>query len=140
MTLEIIRRAGNRAFPPRINLHTQSFWHALTEGRFLLSRCGTCSRLAFPPRSFCPDCGGTRMEWQEASGEGTLYSLTTVHAGPPQLMAGGPYSGAIIDLAEGVRLVTEWLGDCSVPLDSAAEIVVTRYDDGCLFAARSAAP
>ena len=140
MTLDIIRRAGSRAFPPRINNHTMPFWSALEQGRFLLSRCVACARLAFPPRSFCPDCGGQAMDWQEALGRGTLYSLTTVHSGPPQLMTEGPYAGAIIDLVEGVRLVTEWIGDRAAPLDSPVELVVTRYGDGCLFAARLAAP
>jgi hypothetical protein len=52
-------------------------------------------------------------------------------------MANGPYSGAIIDLEENVRLVTSWLGAPDTPLDSPVELVVTRFDDGCLFAARS---
>lgn len=138
MTLPIIPREGHRAFPPRISSHTRPFWEALAEGRFLLGACPACSRLSFPPSSFCPDCGGRALEWRESSGKGTLYSLTTVHAGPPQLMSEGPYAGAIVDLAEGVRLVTEWIGDRTIALDTPIELVVTRYDDGCLFAARSA--
>lgn len=138
MTLPIIVREGRRAFPPRISVHTRPFWEALDEGRFLLGSCPACSRLSFPPSSFCPGCGGRAPEWREASGQGTLYSLTTVHTGPPQLMADGPYAGAIVDLAEGVRLVTEWIGDRGAELDSPIELVVTRYADGCLFAARLA--
>ena len=137
MTLAIIDRSGNRPFPPRVSAVTESFWSGLNQGHFLLGKCGDCSRLSFPPGSFCPGCGSGNMKRHEATGRGVLYSLTTVHAGPPQLLADGPYSGAIIDLEEGVRLVTEWIGPATTPLDSPAELVVTRYEDGCLFAARS---
>ena len=136
MTLAILDRKGTRAFAPRISQRTRPFWEALGTGRFLLSRCLCCGRLAFPPRSFCADCGGQTHDWQEASGNGKLYSLTIVHAGPPQLMTEGPYAGAIIDLVEGVRLVAEWIGDRKVALDSPAELIVVRYEDGCLFGAR----
>jgi uncharacterized protein len=138
MTLAILERGGTRAFQPRISRLSRPFWDALADGVFLLSNCGDCARLAFPPRSFCPACGSANIGWQAAQGTGKLYSLTTVHAGPPQLMGDGPYAGAIIDLTEGVRLVTQWLGPRDVLLDTPVELVVTRYQDGCLFAARSA--
>lgn len=137
MTLPVISVEGNRASPPRISALSKPFWVALDEGRFMVSACADCGRLSFPPRSFCPQCSGQSMGWQEISGQGTLYSLTTVHAGSPDLLANGPYSGAIIDLAENVRLVTSWLGAPDAPLNSPVELVVTRFDDGCLFAARS---
>lgn len=136
MTLAIVDRKGTRAFAPRISRQTRPFWEALATGRFLLSLCGSCGQVAFPPRGFCADCGCQSLEWKETSGKGRLYSLTVVHAGPPQLMADGPYAGAIIDLDEGARLVTEWIGDRTARLDSPAELVVIRYEDGCLFAAR----
>jgi uncharacterized OB-fold protein len=137
MTLPFIRVKGNRASPPRVSALSRPFWDALDEGRFLVSECADCSRLSFPPRSFCPQCSSQNIGWREISGRGKLYSLTTVHAGPPDLMANGPYSGAIIDLEENVRLVTSWLGAPDAPLDSPVQLVVTRFDDGCLFAARS---
>ena len=138
MTIAILQRSGNRLNPPRISAQNKPFWEALQEGKFLVTACKNCSRLSFPPRSVCPACSHQELDWQEVSGRGKLYSLTTVHAGPPDLMANGPYSGAIIDLDENIRLVTEWIGDPSVKLDTAVELVITRYDDGCLFAARSA--
>jgi hypothetical protein len=45
----------------------------------------------------------------------------------------------IIDLAEGPRLVTRVLGSLPPPIGSRVKIVVTRHDDGCLFAAIPAA-
>lgn len=136
MTLAIIDREGGRPVAPRVNRFTARFWDGLAEGRFLATRCTRCSHLAFPPQSVCSACGSGSIAWSELAGTGRLYSLTTVHAGPPALMKDGPYHGAIVDLDEGVRLVTAWLGD-RVPLDSPAELVVTRYADGCSFAARA---
>lgn len=135
MMLPIVNMAGNCPFPPRISRLSEPFWRGLERGRFLARRCDDCGHIAFPPQENCAGCGGRKTEWIHLSGRGRLYSLTAVHAGPPALMSDGPYCGAIIDLNEDVRLVTRWLGDAR-PLDSVAELVVTRYADVCLFAAR----
>lgn len=82
-------------FPP------EKHWRdALAEGRFLLQRDPDNGEYHFPPRLASP--GGGLLEWVEAAGLGTVYSTTTVRVRPPA----EPYNVALIDLAEGARLMS----------------------------------
>lgn len=136
MSLAIIDMVGLHHSPPRINAFTRHFWQNLSIGLFETTRCRVCRAVSFPPKAWCAKCSGRDVEWISLSGDGLLYSLTTVHAGPPALMRDGPYSGAIIDTAEGVRLIAPWLGPHDTALDAKIELVVTRYENGSFFAAR----
>ncbi|MEO8248579.1 MAG: Zn-ribbon domain-containing OB-fold protein [Burkholderiales bacterium] len=76
---------------------------ALDEGRFLIQRCGACSRYVYFPREACPHCGAADLEWAEPSGKGTVYAVTTVRR---KADAGGDYNVSLVDLDEGVRLMS----------------------------------
>lgn len=73
---------------------------ALAEGRFLLQRCRACEACRFPPALVCAACGSAELEWQDASGHGTVYSTTTVRERE------GSYNVALIELAEGARMMS----------------------------------
>jgi uncharacterized OB-fold protein len=75
----------------------------LNEGRFLIQRCNGCSRHVFYPRVVCPHCGGASLAWVEPKGTGVIYSTTTVRRKPE---AGGDYDVSLIDLDEGVRMMS----------------------------------
>lgn len=75
----------------------------LAAGRFMLQKCTGCSRHIFYPRVLCPHCAGTALEWVECKGMGTVYSTTVVARRAEQ---GGPYNVALVDLDEGVRLMS----------------------------------
>jgi uncharacterized protein len=82
-------------FPP------ERHWRdALAEGRFLLQRDPVNGQHYFPPRLVSPS--GGLLEWAEIEGLGTVYSTTTVQTRPPA----EPYNVALIDLAEGPRLMS----------------------------------
>lgn len=74
---------------------------ALEEGRLLLQRGVASGRAFFPPRIAEPGTGES-AEWFEATGGGTVYSLTWVEQKPPAL----PYNVVIVELDEGVRLMS----------------------------------
>jgi uncharacterized OB-fold protein len=76
---------------------------ALDAGRFLIQRCGACEKHVYFPRDLCPHCGSGELAWVEPSGEGTVYAVTTVRRKPD---AGGDYNVSLIDLKEGVRLMS----------------------------------
>ena len=79
----------------------EAHWRAaLAEGRFLLQRDLDSGAVHFPPRLAGLD-GGT-LEWIEAAGAGIVYSVTEVRRRPPEQ----PYAVALIDLAEGPRLMS----------------------------------
>jgi uncharacterized OB-fold protein len=75
----------------------------LAEGRFLIQRCGACSKHVYYPRSLCPHCGAEEPAFVEPSGTGTVYAVTTVRRKPD---AGGDYNVSVIELDEGVRLMS----------------------------------
>ena len=133
MSLQIIDAPGARALAPRVDRFTAQFWDALAAGELRTTRCTACARASFPPRRFCAHCGAGHTEWFTLSGSGTLYSYTTIHAAPSMFPT--PYTLAIVDLDEGVRLVTRLLDEYAPRIGARVRIVVTRHADGCLFAA-----
>lgn len=76
---------------------------ALNEGRFLIQRCSACSRAVYFPRELCPHCGHGELAWAQPKGTGTVYAVTTVRRKPE---AGGDYNVSLIELDEGVRLMS----------------------------------
>ena len=81
----------------------QAYKDKLAQGRFELQKCGGCGKHVFYPRVVCPHCGADKLGWVAASGAGTVYSATVVRRKPD---AGGDYNVSLIDLDEGVRLMS----------------------------------
>jgi uncharacterized OB-fold protein len=81
-------------------------------GRLVLRTCADCARSHFPPRHLCPHCWSPRLQWLDASGEGTVYTCTIMRRAPqPQWLARVPYVLALVDLAEGPRMMANIVGD-----------------------------
>jgi uncharacterized OB-fold protein len=97
---------------------------ALNEGRFLIQRCGGCHRAVYFPRALCPHCGHGELAFEEPAGTGTVYAVTTVRRKPE---AGGDYNVSLIDLDEGVRLMSRVdgvpLGEVRIGLRVTARVV-----------------
>jgi uncharacterized protein len=74
----------------------------LAEGRFMLLRSRGSGRCFWFPRVAEPGTGCRDLEWVEASGDGTVYSTTTIRQKPPT----PHYNLALIDLAEGPRMMS----------------------------------
>ena len=79
----------------------------LDVGRFCIQQCLQCQHHIFNPRELCPHCGAGMLRWVRPSGRGTVYSSTTIARKPE---AGGPYNVALIDLDEGVRMMSRVQG------------------------------
>lgn len=84
---------------------TEPFWQACVEGRLTVQRCAGCGSHQFYPRPICLSCEATDLEWVDAKGSGTVYSLTTVRMPVSEDLA-PPYLLALVDLDEGPRLLT----------------------------------
>ncbi|MFF3340725.1 Zn-ribbon domain-containing OB-fold protein [Streptomyces flavidovirens] len=96
------------AATPDIDAFTRPYWDAAAEGRLLFRRCRACARPHHYPREFCPYCWSEDVGWEEASGRATLYSWSIVHRNDlPPFGARVPYAAAVVDLAEGPRMMTE---------------------------------
>ena len=91
---------------PAIDADSQPFWDGARRGELLLQRCTSCGRWQFYPRPRCIHCGGD-VEWVSASGAGRVYSYTVVHRAAHEAFASNvPYVVALIDLAEGPRMMS----------------------------------
>lgn len=79
-------------------------WHQaqLDQGRLLIQRGTVDGSHVYYPREFSP-FDGSRPEWVEPAGTGTVYAVTTVRRKPE---AGGDYNVSIVELDEGVRLMS----------------------------------
>jgi uncharacterized OB-fold protein len=92
---------------PTIEDETAPWWQATKEGRLLIRRCADCGRAHFYPRPFCPSCWSERVEWEQASGDATLYTFSIVRSNDlPPFGPRVPYVAAVVDLIEGPRMMT----------------------------------
>lgn len=87
---------------------SRPFWEATRQRRLLYQWCTACTRPVFFPRDICPGClGSTTLEWRESAGQGTVYTFSNVHRPQmPNFVLPAPYTVALIELAEGVRLMS----------------------------------
>lgn len=79
----------------------------LAEGRFMIQRSASTGTYVMWPRVVLPGTGEADLEWVEASGAGTVYATTVTRRRPEQ---GGNYNVALIDLAEGPRMMSRVVG------------------------------
>jgi uncharacterized OB-fold protein len=64
------------------------FYARLGQGRLSTTRCAGCHRTAWPPRGFCPECGGDEFGWVDLPSEGTVHAFTVQETGLPAGFAG----------------------------------------------------
>ena len=74
--------------------------------RLIGGRCAQCGRHQFPVAAVCPYCGSDGVEQTLLSADGTLWAWTAVTAPPPGYRGGVPYGFGVVELPEGVRVLT----------------------------------
>ncbi len=94
-----------RAFPVP-DAVSLPFWEGIADGVLRVQRCGACGRHVFYPRAVCPFCAASELDWVDASGRGRIHSYTVVHRAPPEYREEVPYVVALVELDEGVRMMT----------------------------------
>jgi len=78
------------------------FYARLGQGTLSTTRCATCGTTAWPPRGFCPECGGDTFAWVDLPGEGTVHAFTVQDTGLPAGFT-GPRVFAIVKVG-GLRV------------------------------------
>jgi len=108
-----------------------AFQRYLKDGELWLQHCNGCAQQIFYPRTLCPYCGDNRLQWRRASGAGTVYSTTVVRQRPER---GGDYNVAIIELAEGARLLSrvEGIAADAVRIGMKVQAVIRAASDAQL--------
>jgi uncharacterized OB-fold protein len=96
-----------RADIPIIDAASAPYWDGARQGRLLIAECRACGTVHHYPRPFCPHCWSDDVHPLRASGTGTLYTYSTVYANDlPPFRERLPYVAAIVELAEGPRVMT----------------------------------
>ena len=116
---------------PAITPETRHFWEGARVGELRLQKCLACSHTYFPPRPFCPRCASREVAVFRASGRAMLYSYVIHHRAAPGFTP--PYAIAVVELAEGPRMMTNIVGCEQTPqslqLDMPLEVVFERMND-----------
>jgi uncharacterized OB-fold protein len=94
---------------------TAPFWAATKEERLVIQWCRACARHYFYPRTHCPRCGSSDVDWREVSGRGRLISYVINHRPMPPTEDGAPLVIALVELDEGVRMLTNIVGTSAEP-------------------------
>jgi uncharacterized OB-fold protein len=116
---------------PTPDLETQPYWDAAREGKLLIKRCAACGRAHFYPRPFCPHCWSEDVAWEVASGRATLYTFTIVRRNDlPPFPERVPYVAAVVDLAEGPRMMTNVEGCEPDEVEIGMALTVAFRDEG----------
>jgi uncharacterized OB-fold protein len=118
---------------PIVNADSAPYWEGARRDQLLLQQCTDCQTFRFFPRYLCTHCGSEKVEWVEVSGRGTVHSFTIVHrAAFPAFQARTPYVVALVDLAEGPRMMTNIIGEDALGVDigEVVQVVFEPRGDG----------
>ncbi len=98
---------------------TEFFWRKTKDHELWIQRCIGCPEVEafFYPRLHCPNpkCITGKVEWFQASGNGTLYSYMINYRPAPGFEADAPYAIAVIQLEEGPRMMGNIVGIENTP-------------------------
>jgi uncharacterized protein len=118
---------------PRPTPETEEYWQATARGELVIQRCAACGQHFFYPRSTCPRCASDDVPWVRASGRATLYSYVINHLPVPGFSEDGPYAIAVVELAEGPRMMSSIVGVPATPeelvLDMPLEVTFQQRGD-----------
>ena len=104
----------------------EPFWSATERHELVLPWCTNCGQPFWYPRPVCPRCLRPGVEWRPASGRGEVYAVSVMHrAAHPGMADRVPYAVALVDLDEGVRLLTNVVGVDAVEVHVGMEVAVT---------------
>lgn len=116
---------------PTPNPDSLPYWNAANEGRLVIRRCNACHRFHFMPRHLCPHCWSEDLCWVQASGKATVHSFTVIRRAPMESFAPRvPYVVALLDLEEGVRMMTNIIGDDALDTKIGDTVTVDFEDRG----------
>jgi hypothetical protein len=83
------------------------YWEGAAAGELRLPFCTDCGRFFFYPRTICPRCSGSAIEWRTASGRARLASFVISARPIPGVREEAPFVIALVELEEGPRLMTD---------------------------------
>jgi hypothetical protein len=94
------------AIAPVARGEEETWFEFCRDERLMIQRCSACDKAIFYPRSVCPHCLATEPDWVEASGRGTVFTFAVQHRSARGFNDTDPVVLAIIELEEGVPLMS----------------------------------
>lgn len=99
-----------RRFEPQAGEASTPYWEGTRSQQLVLQWCLDCEQPVHYPRVACPRCLGDRFEFRPASGDATVHAVVVEHRPPSPFGDDAPYAVALVDLDEGVRMITNVIG------------------------------
>jgi uncharacterized protein len=121
---------GRRSFTATTK--TVKFVDYLAEGKVEGTVCTSCRTKYFPPRADCANCFSKNMEWFEVPRKGKIETFTTAYYAPFGFEADPPYTMAVVDFGDGLKLFARVAKDVKVEEVKVGMDVTVRpvtYDD-----------
>lgn len=88
------------------------FWEACARRSLVIQTCNSCDAPRHPPRPMCPRCNAFDHRWAPASGRARVWSWVVVHKPVlPAFADDVPYTVAVVELDEGVRMIGRLFAD-----------------------------
>ncbi len=75
--------------------------------RYEAAKCKHCGKLYFPPRLICDNCKSRDFETINLNREGVVKTYTVIHVAPSQFVDQAPYAIGIVELKDGISLLTQ---------------------------------
>ncbi|MBN2157350.1 MAG: Zn-ribbon domain-containing OB-fold protein [Candidatus Lokiarchaeota archaeon] len=84
----------------------KNYFDFFAENKLMGNKCNNCGIMHIPPKKICNKCYGTKLEWIEFSGKGTLQTYSLIGVGARYFVNQGykienPYCFGIVQLEEG---------------------------------------
>lgn len=116
---------------PMVMWDNRGFWEGINKHELVFQRCKECGIWLHPPRPVCPNCRSFEREWAHSTGKGIVYSWVTYLESPyPAFKA--PYSVVLVELEEGVRLISNMIDIApeDISIGMAVEVVFDDIAEG----------
>jgi uncharacterized OB-fold protein len=111
---------------PATTPETEPFWKAANEGVFLLQRCPDCGKTQYHYRALCAHCMSDKIEDFPSSGRGTVWTYSVVYRnGTAGYTEKTPYVVALVELEDGVKVITNVVGGDPEAVTFGTEVELT---------------
>jgi uncharacterized OB-fold protein len=130
-------KAGRPVPKASVYVDTAPFWEAAQRGKLMLQYCKDSQSFQHYPRPVSIFTGSRNLEWREVSGKGTIYACSVIRVPGPGLDGRLPLAVAIVELAEGVRILGNILSVApeKVAIGQRVEVAWDRLGDDVAYPA-----
>ena len=116
---------------PDIDDVNRLYFEGTAAGELRIRHCRSCGNLFRFAHAWCPSCWSQDLDFKVASGRGRVETFTVVHQAPyPSFEDRIPYVIALIELEEGVRMMSNIVGCDPEEVEIGLPVSVTYEERG----------